>query len=259
MVANSAIAVSLLLLSAPSLAASVFDGTWKADLEQNKRDAKPEMRQLLQGVYRCSTCDPPYEIKADGTQHAAHGSGVDTRSVRAVNDHSVAMTGMNKGKKSFDSSIVVSADGNSETISETIFDAGPQPFTVTEYFIRVAAGPPGSHAVSGSWKLTKTEASDNVDVTTFKVVGDSLSRNDVEGSSYVAKLDGSPAPYVGDPRWDHVSVKMINPSTIEETLTQHGELRMKARWSVDQDGVTMHAHFEDPKGSTFDQTGHKIK
>jgi hypothetical protein len=256
---KSAFAASLILLSVPSFAASVFDGTWKADLDKNDRDAKPEVRQLLQGVYRCSTCDPPYEINADGAQHPAHGSGVDTRSVRVVNDHSLAMTGMNKGKKSFDSSIVVSADGSTETITETIFDAGPQPFTVTEHFIRVAAGPAGSHAVSGSWKLTKTEASDNVDVTTFKVVGDSLKRNDVEGSSYVAKLDGTPAPYADDPRWDHVSVKMINSNTIEETLTKNGEVRMKARWSVDQDGVTMHAHFEDPKGNKFDQTGHKIR
>ena len=237
----------------------MFDGTWKADLGKNERNAKPEVRQLMQGTYKYVTCEPPCELKADGAQHPVPGSGVDTRSVRAVDEHSVAMTEMNKGKKSFDSTIAVSPDGNTETVSEIIFDVGPQPFTVTEYFVRVAAGPAGSHAISGSWKLTKTETSDNVDVTTFKVIGGSLKRNDIEGSSYIAKLDGTPAPYTGDPRWDQVSVKMISPNTIEETYTKKGQLRMRTRWSVDPDGVTMHAHFEDPKGNSFDQTGHKVK
>lgn len=255
----AASSLALMLVNVPSHAASVFDGTWKADLDKNERNAKPETRQLMQGVYKCVTCEPPYELKADGAPHPARGSGIDTRSVRVVDEHSVAMTGMNKGKKSFDSTIAVSKDGNTETISETIFDVGPQPFTVTESFARVAAGPAGSHAISGSWKLTKTEASDNVDVTTFRVTGESLKRDDVEGSSYLAKLDGTPAPYTGDPRWDHVSVKMVNSNTIEETLTRNGQLRMKARWSVDADGKTMHAHFEDPQGQSFDQTGHKIK
>jgi hypothetical protein len=256
---TAAASLVTILVSVSSHAASVFDGTWKADLEKNGRDAKPEVRQLMQGIYKCATCDPPYELKADGAQHPAPGSGIDTRSVSVLDAHSVAMRGMKDGKQSFESTIVVSKDDTTETISETIFDAGPEPFTVTEYFQRVAVGPAGSHAISGGWKLTKTEASDNVDVTTFKVIGDSLKRDDVEGSSYTAKLDGTPAPYTGDPRWDHVSVKLINASTIEETLTQSGQLRMKARWSVDADGVTMHAHFEDPKGSSFDQTGHKVK
>jgi len=248
-----------ILVTFPSHAASVFDGTWKADLDKNERNAKPEVRLLVQGTYKCVSCDPPYELKADGAQHPAPGSGIDTRSMRVVDQHSVAMTGMNKGKKSFDSTIVVSTDGNTETVSETIFDVGPQPFTVTEHFARIAAAPKGSHAISGSWKLTKTEASDNVDVTTFKVMGDSLKRDDVEGSSYIAKLDGTPAPYTGDPRWDHVSVRLVNANIIEETLTQNGQVRMKARWSVDADGITMHAHFEDPQGNSFDQTGHKVK
>lgn len=256
---SAASSLICILVTVPSHAASVFDGTWKADLGKNERDAKPEVRQLMRGTYKCVTCDPPYEFKADGAQYPAPGNGVDTRSVRVVDEHSVAMTGMNKGKKTFDSTIAVSPDGNTETISETIFDVGPQPFTVTEYFARVAAGPVGSHAISGHWKLTKTESSDNVDVTTFKVIDQSLKRDDVEGSSYIAKLDGTPAPYIGDPRWDQVSVKMISPNTIEETYTQKGQLRMRTRWSVDPDGVTMHAHFEDTKGESFDQTGHKIR
>src|SRR5579862_9176394 len=105
-----------------------------------------------------------------------------------------------------------------------------QPFTVEKRFSSAEAGQPGSHAISGAWIETKMTASDNVDVTTFKVTGDTLKRNDAEGSSYVAKLDGTPAAYSGDPRWDQVAVKMTDPNTIEETYTQKGELRMRARW-----------------------------
>lgn len=259
---KSAIAMSLIFLfaSVASHAESVFDGTWKADLSKNQKNEHSDVRQLVNGSYECRTCDPPYMIKADGSDQPVAGNSMyDTLSARIVDDHTVVMVAKKSGKLFLESTIAVSADGSTETIRQVVSGMGSQPFTVEKRFSRAAAGKPGSHMISGAWTEIETTASDNVDVTTFKVTGNTLKRDDAQGSSYVANLDGTPAPYSGDPRWDQVSVKMIAPNTIEETYTQKGKLRMRARWSIDSDGVTMHARFEDPNGRTFEQTGRKVR
>ncbi|HEY3784145.1 MAG TPA: hypothetical protein VGL55_02565 [Steroidobacteraceae bacterium] len=242
-----------------ALAASVFDGTWKADLDKNQQNAKPDVRELSNGIYKCLSCDPPYEIKADGSDQPASSQGLDARSVRIVDEHSIEITGKNKGRAAFKATVMTSADGKSQIIRETIFNMGPQPFTVTEHFTRVGAGSNGAHAVSGTWKLVRTEGSDNVDVTTFTITGRTVARRDAQGSSYVAQIDGPAAALVGDSRWDHVAVKMPDPRTLEETMSKDGQVRMSARWSINVDGVTMHARFEDAKGEVFEQSGHKVK
>ena len=242
-----------------ALAASVFDGTWKADLDKNQQNAKPDVRELSNGIYKCISCDPPYEIRTDGSDQPASSQGLDARSVRIVDDHSIEITGKNKGKAAFTATVTTSADGKSQIFRETIFNMGPQPFTVTEHFTRVAAGPNGAHAVSGTWKLVRTEGSDNVDVTTFKITGRTVARRDAQGSSYVAQLDGPAVALVGDPRWDQVAVKMPDPRTLEETMSKDGQVRMRSRWSINADGVTMRARFEDSKGEVFEQSGHKVK
>jgi hypothetical protein len=255
-----ATSVAFLLASAASQAASVFDGKWKADLDKNQKSDTTEIRQLIDGTYECRSCDPPYKIKADGSDQAITGNPMyDTINARVVDSHTVMITVKKAGKLFAETTISVSADGSRETVHQVVSGMGAETFTVEKVYSRAEAGAPGSHAISGAWTEVKTTASENVDVTTFKMIGDTLKRDDSQGSSYLAKLDGTPAPYRGDPRWDQVSVKMINSNTIDETYTQKGELRMRARWSIDPDGVTMHAHFEDPKGHTFDQTGHKVQ
>jgi hypothetical protein len=56
-----------------------------------------------------------------------------------------------------------------------------------------------------------------------------------------------------------VVVKMPDPRTLEETMSKDGQVRMRSRWSINVDGVTMHARFEDAKGEVFEQSGHKVK
>jgi len=86
-----------------------------------------------------------------------------------------------------------------------------------------------------------------------------VARRDAQGSSYVAQIDGPAVALVGDPRWDQVAVKMPDPRTLEETMSKDGQVRMRSRWSINADGVTMRARFEDSKGEVFEQSGHKVK
>jgi hypothetical protein len=66
--------------------------------------------------------------------------------------------------------------------------------------------PAGSHAISGSWQISKTESvSDNALMFTFKLEGDSLTMSNPTGQSYIAKMDGTDTPYKGDPGIDSIS------------------------------------------------------
>jgi len=82
-------------------------------------------------------------------------------------------------------------------------------------------------------------------------VFDGAWKADLDENHYVAQIDAPAVALVGDPRWDHVAVKMPDPRTLEETMSKDGEVRMRSRWSIDADGVTMHARFENTKGEVF--------
>src|SRR6202034_3218563 len=62
-----------LLLSAAALAGPGFDGTWKTDMESLQTTGKPFALLLAAGEYTCSSCNPPYTVKADGAEHKVTG------------------------------------------------------------------------------------------------------------------------------------------------------------------------------------------
>ena len=76
---------------------------------------------------------------------------------------------------------------------------------------------------------------------TFKVDADTLNMTAPTGQSYTAKLDGSDAPYKGDPGTTSVSVKRISKNVFEETDKRNGKVITIARMTVSTDGkmITM--------------------
>ena len=58
--------ISALLLPAAALAGSRFDGTWKTNIGSLRTTGKPMALLLAKGQYTCSSCNPPYTVKADG-------------------------------------------------------------------------------------------------------------------------------------------------------------------------------------------------
>jgi hypothetical protein len=258
--AHLPLAFALMFLAAGSHAQSVFDGTWKADLDKNKRLEKPDVWLLEAGEYACRSCDPPYHIKADGRDYAVPGSAMyDTLSIAVVDEHTILKVAKKAGSVVAKVTASVSADGGTQTVNQKISLPDREPFEITQQFSRVGAAPNGSHAISGSWQQIQTQGSDNVDVTTFKVTGNMLSMSSKTGESYMASLDGSDTPFKGRPGVTSVSVKKIDDHTIEETWKNAGTVVMTARWWVESDGHTMHARFDDQKGSVFEQTGHKVQ
>src|SRR6266851_5075827 len=231
-----------------AMAQSVFDGTWKVDMKTAQFPTKPDVYLLQDGMYHCKTCVPPIDIKADGQDQKVSGHPYyDMMSVKVVDDRTIEETDKKNGKTVGTSKSWVSADGNTLMFEFTDSSAtNADPVTGKGEAMRVAKGPEGSHAISGSWRASKMDAiSDNGVLFTYKVAGDSLTMTTPTGQSYTAKLDGTEAPYKGDPGTTSVSVKKTGMNTMEETDKRDGKVIAVARMMVSADGKTMSIAVDD--------------
>jgi hypothetical protein len=243
------IAFAALLIPMPAAAQNAFDGTWKVDMNKVDFSKKPDVFVLQNGMYACKTCAPPYDVKADGTDQSVSGHPYyDTVVIKVVNDHSIEETDKKNGKVVSTSTSTVSPDGNTlmfEFSDSSNTNGGP-PVTGKGEATRVAKGPAGSNAISGSWRTTKIEGlSDNATVWTYKISGDEITMTTPTGQSYTAKLNGSDAPMKGDPGVTSVSVKMKGKDTLEETDKRDGKVIAVFKMTVANDGKTAKASVDD--------------
>jgi hypothetical protein len=66
---------------------------------------------LENGTYRCDSCNPKIEAKADGHDHPISGSPyADTINVRPISDHEVEIVNKKKGKVTGRNKMTVSAE-----------------------------------------------------------------------------------------------------------------------------------------------------
>ena len=244
----------LLALPAIALAASPFDGTWVADLSSAKLPDKPDVILLNKGIYECKSCVPALYIKANGTDQSVVGNpNYDSIAVRMVNDHRLDTTYKLGGKMVSQSTIAVAADGKTATImNESRY--GSKPVTATLKLTRVAAGPTGSHAYSGSWRMTAyEEVSKNGLSLTLRTTADGLQLNDNNGMSYDAKFDGKDYAIAGDPTHTVVTLKRIDERTIEETDKVAGKVEGVYRMTVAADGQSLTGNYNDKRRGTTSQ------
>ena len=243
------VALAALLMPVLAMAQSAFDGTWKVNMNKVEFPKKPDMFLLQNGMYDCKTCTPPYNIKADGTDQSVSGHPYfDSVAIKVVSDHEIEETDKKNGKVVSTSTTTVSADGKTLTFafSDSSNTNGGPPVTGKGEATRVAKGPAGSNAISGSWRTTKMESlSDNATTWTYKVSGDEITMTNPTGQSYSAKLNGSDAPMKGDPGITSVSVKMMGKDMLEETDKRDGKVIGVFKMTVAADGKTAKASFDD--------------
>jgi hypothetical protein len=248
--------LALAVLSMPMLAAaqSQFDGTWKVNMSTAGFPKKPTVLLLQNGMYECKSCVPPIDVKADGADQPVTGYPYfDSEAVKVVNDHEIDVTSKKDGKVVTTSTSIVSPDGKTTmfTFSDSSDTNGGPPVTGKLETTLVAKGPAGSHAISGSWRVTKVEGvSDNATVWTNKVSGDTLTMTNPSGQSYTAKLDGTDAPMKGDPGITSVSLKVIGKNTLEETDKRDDKVIYISRMTVASDGKTAKIVGEDKLQNT---------
>ena len=243
------VALAALLTPMLAMAQSAFDGTWKVNMNKVDFPKKPDMFLLQNGMYECKTCTPPYNIKADGTDQSVSGHPYfDSVAIKVVNDHEIEETDKKNGKVVSTSTTTASPDGKTLTFafSDSSDTNGGPPVTGKGEATRVAKGPAGSNAISGSWRTTKMESlSDNATTWTYKVSGDEITMTNPTGQSYSAKLNGSDAPMKGDPGITSVSVKMMGKDMLEETDKRDGKVIGVFKMTVAADGKTAKASFDD--------------
>ena len=252
------LAASLILLFAPvlMLAQNGFDGTWKIDMNSAQFPKKPDVYLLQNGMYECKTCVPPVKIKADGTDQTVTGHPYyDAAAIKVVSDHQIEEIDKKNGKTVATSTTTVAPDGNTLTFEYTDrSNSNAEPVTGKGEETRVDKGPAGSNAISGSWRISKFDTvSDNGITFTYKVNGNELTMTSPTGQSYTAKLDGTNAPYKGDPGTDGVSVKMMGKNTLVETDKRGDKVISVSKMTLAPDGKTAQMVFEDKLHGTTTQ------
>ena len=241
----------MLLVSGVLFAQTPFDGTWMTKLDTAKLPTKPDKYTLTNNTYECLTCVPKVSVKADGADQKVTGHPYfDTIAVKVVNASSVEIIQKKDGKVMYKDTATVSSDG--KTLTDKFTDTtGTQPVTGEVTSARVAAGPAGSHALSGSWRAEKfNNISDNGLTITYQGTENGLKMSDQNGNSYDAKFDGKDYPIVGDPGHTMVSLKRIGNDTIEETDKREGKVVGVFRMTVSKDGKSIQAEYNNKEQGT---------
>lgn len=236
---------ALLLLPAAALASSAFDGTWKVRTDSLKVSGKPDVFVLVDGVYTCSSCAPELKVKADGQEHAVTGHPYyDAVTVVVVSPSVIRAIYNLKGKEVYRETDTVSADG--KTYTGTFSDhMGAKEATGSFSETRVAAGPAGSHAISGSWQQSPgVQANDAMTMVQYQMTSDHF-KAAMNGRSYDAPLDGTQVPMKGDPGNVMVSVKRIDPNTIQQTDSRQGKAIGEIHIAAAPDGKTINYEYKD--------------
>jgi hypothetical protein len=234
-------ATTALFVAAGSHAQSPFDGTWRVDLAQTKFSPKPLSFYISQGWYHCvGSCNPAYDVAADGQDHAVAGHSYDTLSVTIVDARTISVVGKKDGKVIFEQTRTVSADGKTLTVKSTGHPMNSDQATTFETTAkRIGIAPSGVHATSGDWIIQKQSGSANALLTTYKTNGDEFTMSEPTGETYTAKFDGNDYPVKGAYGYDAVSLKKINAHTIEETDKRGGTVTDVSTMTVSANGKTL--------------------
>lgn len=240
---------AVLLTSATgAVAASDFDGTWKYDIKTQEVSKKPNVYLLKGGSYTCSTCVPAYTVAADGSFHKVAGNPYyDEVAVKAVDPSTMTWVSRKGGKTMVEVTRVASPDGKTSMTSFNDMTApNGVPVVGKAGASRVAAGPAGSHATSGSWvDTTDGEVSDAGLLITMRSAGDVMTLTTPTGISYTTTIDGPPSPVVGDPGWTKVALKRTAANTLVETDYRGDTVTGVYTFALSPDGKSIRADAND--------------
>ena len=239
MKATSLLLLALCLFSSDARSQSPFDGTWIIDTGKNENLAseKPRVLSVADGVFR----EGDRQIKADGSDQKVPATGYwDTVSVRIVDDRTVEVISKKAGKPMFSETDTLSADGN--TLTQVVKDTTEaEAVTFESDSRRIAPAPVGAHALSGSWQVFKLSRSENSTVIKYKCTSEGFTAETRLGEKLEAKFDGKLYEMQDDPGHTMVSVKLINPYTVEQTNVRDGKIVFVVTLEVTPDGKTIHA------------------
>lgn len=242
-------------VSAPAIAAGPLDGTWVADMATAKLSQKPDTWVVSNGWFDCQTCTPALKVAADGKVHPVAGRDYyDAMSFTVVDPMTVKSAVYKGGKQVGSSTRTVSADGATFTsVSMSSNNAKGITTNSTSMMKRVAAGPAGSHAISGSWVPTVEGAkiaAENL-TATIATTGDMVTLSLPTGETYTAKLDGPQVPFTGDTGATMVALTKSGNGFVETDYNK-GTAKMRFTY-MPVDATTATLKIEDLRAGTTDE------
>jgi len=231
-------ALVAILVPAAASAQSVFDGTWKIDLKSMRFEGKPLVVAVRDVIYQCKSCPIKGVFKSDGSDQRVIGNPyADTFAAHVIDKNSIETVAKKGGKEVSWAKYTASADGNTLTMETRNTPPGAPASAGTATYKRVARDPTGTHVLAGSWKLSKFDSrSDNALTVTYRFFKDHIILNTGAGFSYNAKLDGSEAATKGDLGINGISIKLLDPNTLEETTKHNGSVVGIAKTTIDATG-----------------------
>jgi len=252
------LAAVLALTSAALFGQARFNGTWEMKMDTLQFSGPPENYVIEKGMYHCLSCVPKVEVKTDGSDQkvAGHESFYDTIAVRILDPYAVSFTFKKNGKPAATSVETVSTDGT--TMTEDFSNSTEaDPVVGKAGFTRVSPGPPGSHALSGEWRMDTVKNSTAAGtLTTFEGIDGGLKISDGI-QTYAAKFDGTDYP-IGRSGHATIALRLIDEYTLEETDKRDGKVMTVARMTVSKDGKSMKVESSDKQhGGTMTYTARK--
>lgn len=255
---KSLFAIPLLLPILAWATQSLFEGTWNFA----PAEFGTEVLLLQDGIFQDSTALPLIKVRANGTdQPNPPDSKTDTAAARVVDDKTVEVTIKRDGKVIEQNRHTVSADGKT-IIKEYRLNpeagTGKQPETGKWTLSLVAAGPAGSHAISGKWSVPGLTLSRKV---TFKSSPDGLTMSSLFTLGKDIKVDGKDYPMKGIYGFQGmggggpditVSLTQVNDRTISQTLKKDGKIDVMFTYTVSDDGKILTEKREEGGTTTTD-------
>jgi hypothetical protein len=246
-----------LFLTSSLFAQSRFDGTWQMKMDTLQFSGPPEDYLFDKGMYHCESCVPKVDVKTDGSDQQVAGHAYDTLAVRILDARSIKFTWKKDGKATFECVETVSPDDRTMT-EEFTNTTEAETVTGKAGFTRVGKGPPGSHALSGQWRMdTVKNATRAGTLTTYRTTAAGMKISD-GSESYEAQLDGKDYPRNGDAH-STVSLKLIDEYTMEQTDKQDGKVVGIARSIISRDGKSMRVEVSSKQcGQTMTYVAEKL-
>ena len=232
----------LLLSPLPTFAQSPFDGTWI--IEENAQLPDKAVAFLLaDGVWGAGS-----GVRADGNDHKVPETAyTDTLNVHVLDERTVLLISKKDGKVMFTEVDIVSTGGG--TLTQTVKDTTEaETVTITTVSKRVQKGPPGSHAISGSWQAYKLVRSKNGSTIRYRSTAEGFSAETPLGEKFDAKFDGRDYPVEDDPGRTRVSAKRVSSHAVELTFRRHGKVVEVLHLTVDAAGNSISVINENKEG-----------
>lgn len=237
---------------------SVFDGTWRPDIQRPGDDAPAEELRIDGETYECRSCDPPFSVPADGQPHPVAGQRFDTVAVTVVDERTMRRVAWRDGAVTVDATTILSPFGHTKRETQRQFrgEASSVEFAITSRRIGPAAE--GEHLLSGRWQPVEADLPNHEEDTIYRLADGVLSMRDGFGRSFEAPVDGTPVPYVGDVRFTTVTIRQIDERTVEEVDFNGPDAVLTTTWQVDPDGRTIHVRFVHATGLVQEQDGRRL-